>query len=158
MIKKGTTKVIPKGFSKVYLGTTKVYEAVQHNYAPASTTCLYHFDNSLKNEVTGNNMSGSGTITYVTGKFNQAYESNQNYKTEVINLSLNDLLTKDYTLEFWWKTTLANRTYLSDGFDRFVDSSSKQPFFSSENIKTAGLKMSTSSSARCLSFRFNLCC
>ena len=142
MIKKGSDNYIPKGISKVFQGSNLVYEA--GNFAPASTLQLYHFNNSLLEEVS--NTSGTGTTSYVNGKFGQATagQNGTSFLLPPVELTANDFQSGSYTFEGWVKVNANTQFY----FSRFRDSNNTSgDLFKSENITQYGLRLSTTTGA-----------
>ena len=131
-IKLGTTNVSPKGISKAYLGSDLVFQS--QNYAPATTTALYHFDGNLTNE-TGQS-AATGTYTQETGKFNLATRCNGRYL--IPQVSAETLKTGDFTFEFWIK-----RRNSTNNLVFCVDRGNAAVTFSSGNVINNGFVPTT---------------
>ena len=115
-IKLGITNVKPQGISKAYLGSDLVYEAVQHNYAPASTKVLCHFESNLNNEVSGQaNITTTASILYKTGKFDLCtYNCNGSYKVPAFTKTAQQRNTESFTIAYWYNTFgLSNNTTIA---------------------------------------------
>ena len=111
--------------------------------APATTTFLYHYNNNLINEVTG--VADSATVSYASGKFEQGLvtPNNTNYQV-TLNWSHSSLLADNYTFEFWIKRASGNN-YSDNVWAQIGPSNAYYDYiFTSDNISSVGLKMSTS--------------
>ena len=116
--------------------------------APSTTILLYNFDDNVKDQVSGTAMSL--TPTYTAGKFGKALVGSSSAKTVAVNWDNAKLRAEDFTVEFWFKTSV-NRTDIS----YFSVASSGTSFFSTSAIATNGLKMSVSMTAGDYSFANN---
>lgn len=83
--------------------------------APSSVIALYHLDNNLKDEVSGNN--GTGTYKQMGGKFNYCAKGlggsgASNYQTLTqITLNQAQLQSGTFTIEFWAKDLSSSYSY-----------------------------------------------
>lgn len=108
--------------------------------APATTVALYHFNTSLKNEVTGNNATNQGTIQYLTGKFANGVCAKSLVLTETYNISNSDLQNGNYTFEFWVKAP-SNYTSDTSYYTQLVKGGLL--IFQNSNVRTAGLLLNS---------------
>lgn len=137
MIKLGTNNLSLQGIEKAYLGSDLVYQKA--NYAPYSCKALYHCDYNLTDE-TGIN-TATGTYNEQLGKFNRGTRIN-GIRFYFPLISIDDLKTKSYTLEFWCRKV--NST--DKGFHIIVGStgSTANGFLASNDYVTNGMKPSNS--------------
>lgn len=118
--------------------------------APSETRQLFHFNNNIIDEVSGLDGRNPNLASFGAGKFGEAVRginfSNQKWTTNPITLASSVFNTGSWTIEWWIKLGSNATSYYQTMLFNYTSGSSYQPnrIFTNDNIKTAGLKTTTS--------------